>query len=327
MNNIKSFEEIYQGIKDKNEVKFNEIFSKVKREAEKIKKLSLVICTIVDILIILLGWQFAGLNITGMRSEKITIMAMSTIVPIIIADVIIYFIVYACNSKNHREYAKMFKSYIIKDLINSFYTDLEYLPDNGLQNEVYDEGKYGSYYNRYYSDDYIKAKIDGKNDIEMSEVTVQRVERHTDSKGRSHTTTTTLFSGLFAKIKLDKSINTELKITRNMAVIGKNRLRMDSQEFEKYFDVSCQNKIVGMQILTADIMERLVEFCDKKIPYDISIYGEYMYIRFSCGEVFEIASVKEGAFPEEKLNEYYDILNFTYDVSSEIIKTVSQTEI
>ena len=47
------------------------------------------------------------------------------------------------------------------------------------------------------------------------------------------------FNGLFAKIILDKNINSELRIMQNgKFLLDKNKLNMDSSEFEKYFDVN-----------------------------------------------------------------------------------------
>mgnify|MGYP003294421537 CR=1 FL=1 len=36
------------------------------------------------------------------------------------------------------------------------------------------------------------------------------------------------------------------------------------QAFEKYFNVYATNKIIGMQLLTADVMEELIDFINNK---------------------------------------------------------------
>lgn len=112
------------------------------------------------------------------------------------------------------------------------------------------------------------------------------------------------------------------------AFAKENKLEMDSAEFEKYFDVHSTNNIIGMQILTSDVMETLLDFRNKsKIEYDIGIYNNCIYLRFHTGEMFELKNIKNGLLPEELLKKYYNILNFTYKLSNMLINTINEVEI
>ena len=198
-----------------------------------------------------------------------------------------------------------------------------------MPGSIYNEPKYVGSYNRYSSDDYIEAKIDNKYLIDMAEVCTEREEEHRDSDGTTHTTTYTVFHGLFAKIVIDKSINTDLRITRGSKFSAyKDRLEMDSSEFEKNFNVYTSNKIIGMQLLTADIMEDILEFKNKtKKEFDIFVDQNIVYLRFHCGSMFEVNKIKKGKFDEKSLREYYDILEFVYKLTTKIIKIIDETEI
>jgi hypothetical protein len=135
--------------------------------------------------------------------------------------------------------------------------------------------------------------------------------------------------GLFAKIEIDKSINNRLEIRQN-APFGfkKDKLEMDDQNFEKYFDVTSKNKIIGMQILTADVMEELVDFeKNSNMRYDIYIDNNIIYLRFNCGNVFETPKLKKGPLNREYLQIQYNLINFTYILSRELIKVIHETEI
>ncbi len=82
---------------------------------------------------------------------------------------------------------------------------------------------------------------------------------------------------------MEKSINSNLRIAYNYSGY-KNKLEMDSSEFEKKFDVFASDKIIGMQILTADIMEEILQFKNKiKEDFDIFINNNVIYLRFHCG--------------------------------------------
>ena len=213
-------------------------------------------------------------------------------------------------------------------MINNFFTDLEYSPNKKMPSHIYQEARYERYDN-YYSDDYMKAKINEKYIIDMAEVHTEREETRTDSDGDTYTSRETIFHGIFAKIIINKSINSNLRITYNYSGY-KNRLEMDSSEFEKNFDVFASNKIIGMQLLTADIMEEILEFKNKikkREFFDIYIYENNIYLRFNCGPVFEATLGKKGFLNEEKIREYYDILKFIYELSNKIIKIVNDVEI
>ena len=138
----------------------------------------------------------------------------------------------------------------------------------------------------------------------------------------------TKFHGLFAKIVMDKSINSELRIMKNGEILSKNRLKMDSSEFEKHFDVQATNQIIGMQLLTADVMEELIAFENKtNIEYDITIINNNLYLRFHCGSMFEAENTKKEALDKSAIQKYFYMLNFTYNLSNKLINLVNETEI
>ena len=76
-------------------------------------------------------------------------------------------------------------------------------------------------------------------------------------------------------------------------------------------------------------MEELVNFRKLvDIQFDIVIKNNYIYIRMdNRGPLFEMNSLKKGAFEEKMLKKYYDILNFTYILSKKIIKVVEELEV
>lgn len=327
MKKIENFENIYENIKNNNEEKLNLAYEKANKEKKKRNKFILITCLIVDTLIIYLAFNNPLLD-KIINTEFFIIGLFQTLAPILFLDIFIFVIYCIIFSKNTGKYSILFKNTIIKDLLSYFYSNLNYLPQNILNQNTYNEGNYKEYYNRYRSDDYLNGKIEDKYEIEMANILTQKVERHTDSKGNSRTTTTTIFSGIFAKITLDKSINTTLRIQRNSSIFEKNKLNMDSQEFEKYFDVLSDNQIIGMQLLTSDVMQKLTEFYNSvDYRFDIVINNNTMYLRFHSGRMFETGNFKEGAIPRDTLNKYYNILNFINDLTYELINVIHSTEV
>lgn len=318
------FKELFQKVKNENSAKFNEIAELAQKEAKRNKMIGLVISIILDLLIIFnVNGVNDGISETGFSG----ILIFVTLMQLIIIDIVIFVLISVIFGKNKRKYAEAFKNNVINAFINNFYDNVMYTPNPGMPREIYEEDQYGEYYNRYKSEDYFKGKILNQYDIQMAEVKTQKVETHRDSKGRTHTTTTTIFHGLFAKVEMEKSLQTSLQIRKNYKTT-EEKVRMDSQVFEEYFDVASDNKIITMQVLTHDVMDMLMAFVEAtNIKFDISIYGNEMYFRFYTGEVFELPSLKVGAFDEETLKKYYDILEFTYILSRKMIELIKEVKI
>ncbi len=315
----KRFEDLYENLTNNTSPDFDEAWRNAKKEQKTTNILFLVLAILVDAFIIYKMNSF----ISGFGMFIIFLLVF-----ILMADIVIYFLLTLIFSKRQRNFKILFKTNIIRILLSNFYDNIVYTPQTQMPDIIYRKAKYNEYFNQYYSDDYMEGNIDNKYPIKMAEVHTIHETTHTDSDGNTHTTSTTIFHGLFSVIMLDKSINSELQIRANRSIASKTKLEMDSQEFEKNFDVSASNPIIGMQLLTHDIMELLISF--KKatgITYDISIYDNVMYLRFHTGALFEINSIKKGAFDKELLKKYYNILDFSYTLSKMLIDLIGKTEI
>lgn len=313
---MKKFEDLYNEIK--NNEKLNSEWKKIRKEDQKIKRIILPTCIGVTLILLIYIIKLIGFSFTDIPGLCFIVF----IVNLIIIKIGENF------KKGKGTYDEIFKKIVIEKLINNFYNNVEYFPNKEMPERIYKEVKYERY-NKYYSDDYIEAKINNMYDINMAEVKVQQEDTSVDSNGNVQTKTTTKFHGIVTKILIDKSIQSELKIEQNRKIVfSKKRLEMDSSEFEKYFDVYATNHIIGMQLLTADIMEELVEFLNKtNLKYDIVIKNNYIYLRFHCGKVFESGNLKKGVVDKEKIEKYFYILNFTYNLSDKIIKLIHETQI
>lgn len=313
---MKSFEELFNEFNNNTEV--INLGNEAYKEIKKRNKLTLLLCAIIDFVIIGIMCSIMGMSLSSIPFYIFTIF---------IIDIIIFFIMVAEFNSKHQEFNLMFKEQIIKKMISNFYNNTEYYPRKKMPQAIYDEAKYDGRYNKYYSDDYIEATINEKYFINIAEVHTKREETRTDSDGNTHTTTYTVFNGIFAKITMEKSINQDLRITSYDSYYN-HRLEMDSVEFEKQFDVFASNKIIGMQLLTADIMEELVEFKNRiNQKFDVFIDKNNIYLRFHCDSMFEPSLVKKQILNEKKLKSYYDILKFTYELSNKIINIIESTEI
>ena len=316
--NLENFENFYDKCMQDDEL-FTE-WEQVKITKDKRKKVAIVIILIIDLVIIYFITRCFGIfNLIG-----ITSFIFIVVFGIFIVDAFIFGIL---NIGTNSKYNSVYKEKIIDNLLKNFFNEVDYIPKKKMPEAIYREPKYEGY-DEYSSDDYMDGIIDEKYPIKMADIKTVDVETDTDSDGHTTTTRTIVFSGLFAKIDIGKSIKNELKIKQNWTILKKDKLEMDSSEFEKYFDVSSSNQIIGMQLLTHDIMDLLIDYRIRlNSPFDIVIKDNIMYIRLHIGQMFEGRFNKKQFIDKNSLEEYYNMVNFIYDLSKQMIKVVNETEI
>lgn len=295
---------------------FNEIYIKIRKEyeapIEAMRQQSKNKITAVSVIAILIGLF-------------LTIVFAQTFVDGIIFFVLSFIVglTYSVLSKDKNEYTKYFKEKVIKTFVKEYSEALEYRSEQGISPNIYKEGEFERY-DSYSTEDLITGTLNEKYKIIMAEVYTE--SESTDSEG--HTSYTTLFHGLFAKIEFDKNLNTNMKIRRNSEALfrKKEKLEMDSSEFEEKFDVYSEDKIIAMQLLTSDIMQMLLDFKEKnKITPEMTLKGNTLYIRFSTGDMFEPMLLKK-ALDYDTLKKYYDTINFTLDITEKFLKNIEETE-
>ena len=319
---MKTFDEIYEELQRGENNELNRTWETAKKQNEKANKIALSSCLIADILLLIIF------------REKIIKDFSIIIIPIIAVYGIVinfglYMIICILSSANKKslQYKEKYKEIVIKKLMNNFYDNVEYFPNKEMPEYIYDKLQY-EYYDIYESDDYMEGQINNKYSIQMAEILTQKEDENEDSEGETQTREITLFHGLFAKILMEKSINSELKIMQNGELLSNKRLKMDSSEFEKYFDVQASNSIIGMQLLTADVMEELIDFENKtKMKFDVVIKENELYLRFHSEDMFEPINIKKGPLDRKSIEKYFYMLNFTYNLSNKIINLVNETEI
>ena len=81
-----------------------------------------------------------------------------------------------------------------------------------------------------------------------------------------------------------------------------------------------------MRILTADVMQKLIDFknVNKLVP-EIKIKESTLYIRYDTGAVFE-PNMFRNDMDFEKLKRYYNIIRFTIGLAEEFTKNMEEFE-
>ena len=321
---MKNFDEIY-----------DKLYQEHHEELEKLRKLSGV-RLLVFMLIIVFGIIIAGIillscmagNIDELSIDHIIQMArIMTILPYIFFILLIVAFIFSKKVKRNKDNIQIvYKEKIVKEFLKNIDENLIYNPKNGIEEKLYKLGEFESY-SIYHSEDSITGKLDNRYNLQMAEVRTES----TDSEGDLYTK----FYGIFGVIDCCKDINTNIKIRTNATISDKTlkneKIEMDSAEFEKYFDIYSENKIVAMQILTSDVMALMIDFIahqnlSYKVKYELTINRNKIYIRFHTYGMFEPMCFND-AMNKDVLKRECDAIEFILNVSREINKAIEKAEI
>lgn len=311
---MKSFNEVYEQV-------HKESFEELEILRKKAKRKLFRSLLIIGIVIVFVVFFFKKANSDYFMSGRQTIFLFYFSAVIVMISIIVI------TAISKTKYKPTFKEKVIGPFIKNIDKNLQYKPNEGISSVIYRMGEFEGYDN-YYTEDLIIGKLDEKYNFQMAEVRTE--EESTDSDGDTHTYT--VFHGLFGNVECAKNIETTFKVRSDKGVLGKmfkgkTKVEMDSQEFEKYFDVYGDNKIIVMQILTSEVMSTMIDFIQQsKIKYELTINKDQMYIRFHTGGVFE-PSLFKNSLDYSMLKKYYDILDFVFKVTREINSVIEKTDI
>ena len=328
MMKYENFNEFFSNLNENNK----EIISnweKIRNKKKKANIITLVIALIIDIIIV---YMYNNGNFPLFTIYQSQFLLLFVLVIIFIIDTFILVISEIIfGSKDIRKFNEDYKEKVINKLLENFIEELDYVPLKELPSKIYDEAQYGGSYNHYNSDDWFEGKINGQKIVMADLLVEEETEKEVKDANGNETTETeteTVFNGLFGKIDLNKSILSNMCITMDdsFSFSKKQKIEMDSYEFEKVFDVYGDNEIIAMQLLTADVQEDILELYNKyKIDFNISIMQNKMYILFDTDSMFEVFSMKKN--PNEILEKYFDIMKFIYKLVDKITKTIDSTQI
>ena len=301
---MKNFNDIYQKIYQEN-IHIEENRKVYLKQSRQRTLIAIVILTIITFIVL-------GSNLTFL-------------LPFVIFSGIIILLI--ASTYKSKDYQKDYKGKIITSLVSTYDENLHFDLTQSISSSIYNKAEF-EFYDRFHSNDYIYGKINGIIPIQLGDIHTENV--HTDSDG--HTTYTTVFRGLFSEITLPKNLLSTIKIRSDKGMLGKllsnkTQVEMDSQQFEKYFDVFTTDKILAVRILTSDIMNYMIDFkLQNKVTFELTIKNRSMYLRIHCDDMFE-GKLSKSALDFETLHKYYRFLNFMCELNEKIYNVIQENDI
>lgn len=245
---------------------------------------------------------------------------MAEMVSIVFLCIIMYCL--KAYIKNRDLYNVEFRKVIIKEFVKLINPNLNYNYDGDINSyDYYIDASFDKEdYNTFETNDYISGYINEEILIEMCNISLLQCN--------DKEIVDVIDKALFSYTTCKNFIPNEIRIKKNSYNINKkNNVKLDDNEFEKYFDVFSDSEILTMQILTHDVMEQIVDFyLLYKIPFEIILKNNKVFIKYETGISFTPGILKDST-DVDLLWAYYNIINFAINVSTRINKLLNNIQI
>ena len=223
---------------------------------------------------------------------------------------------------NNTLYRNKYKEEIIGRFVKKYEPNLRYLPKGRVvtKNDYYMSG-FDKHWNELECEDGIQGKLEDGSIFRLSQITViNRLKTYVNGY-EEQTEKQTIFKGTFAVIELSKPINNIIELIGNARRnrFNKDRIEVDSEEFEKEYDLMAEDRIHALRIFTPDIIERLIGVKYRtKADFRVKIVDSRIFIRINNGDIFEPISY-EGKITPKVFMEYYNTLDVPMTITEAII--------
>ena len=298
------------------EESFNEIYEKIVRScSDKLKEVKLknnkFVFVVFLVLVILNIIILCVSNLRGIISLSASIS---------------FFVVLFFYITGDGNYKRLYKKYVIEELVKGYNNRFYYDSETGITRAEYNMAHFEEKYDEYRAEDRIFGTLETGDNFQLSEVTTMKVIEKKDSSGTIQKTKKQAFRGLYGIIRLKNNplINVHIASDNFWKRYVKNRIEMDSSEFEKYYDCLTRDKIDTMRIFTSDLIEKYIEIVrDNKYGFELKIVDDMIFLRYKTNQVFEPPMFKTG-LEREFLKKNYKVIYYPLEIINATIKNMNE---
>ncbi|MBR1540599.1 MAG: DUF3137 domain-containing protein [Clostridia bacterium] len=290
----RNFKEIYDAIYSR----VGKIMEARRKAALRKNVFAFLITLIIWVAVLMNGLKYYG-----------PLMGVGLVLTIILLTIII--------NKINKEYKQTYKEQVINEIVKQSNPNLKYDYKDGIGSKLYAESQFDFGWDRYHTEDRIYGEIEDGVTLNMAQVHTEEEHETTDSDGHTSRTYVTTFLGLYGIITLKTVTPADFMIKSNskFSKFKKNRIEMESAEFEKYYDVySSKTKDLelrqsAMEILTPETIEEFVKIRNMfKKAVNVRVCRDKIYFRIEVGDIFEPPTFK-SSIDFEMLRRYFLIID------------------
>ena len=220
-------------------------------------------------------------------------------------------------------YRKQYKETIIGLLINKYNSNFRYTQDGGpISNADYLEAGFDKNWDIMEKNDGVIGDLEDGSRFRMAQITTFKNVTYLDDNGEKRLKKEQTYKGTFCVVTLNKMIPNQIDILANTRKYkyNKNKIEVDSENFEKEFDMIAKDRVQALRIFTPEIIEILVSLKERiKVTYRVRIDGDRIYIKIDNGDIFEPISYK-AELTASALLEYYNTIDIPVTLATTIIR-------
>ena len=326
MNIEEKFNEFYNKFLNENKNNFDEI-ELLRKNSIYERKRNKIIIFIVDILLLVISLLTI---IYSSPENKETLLTFAVfclnliwILPMIIA---------LMGRESLNEYNELYKEKIMKNLIKSFCSSLQYYPNGCISYEDFNQIN-SEHFNEFYSSNVIKGMY-MNDEITISKVITQYSYYDSLSSSASYGNYET-FDGLFAKVRLSQKTNIELYIKRKKTPIKKlfniflgdinqvakgnaeenflknNYTKIEIPELDNIFNIYSSNAESIKNMFDSNMNKILIDIYNME-EFEISIKDNYIYIQFWISGLFSNPPIEKETYDKEIIYKNYKMLYMVF---------------
>lgn len=295
------FESIYQKIYDSSVARLEEVKSKNKKFLE-----IFVLCLIIVNLIFYI--------IPTTRFLSILLACLS--ICILVAFIAI----------GRHSYVKAYKQCVIDGLVKAYNSNLYYDATLGISEFDYRASNFDNDFNEFTSEDRIHGRFDSGDAIQLAEVTTFKVTHRVNDQGQEVEDRVETFRGMYGVVYLNKNsmMNIGIYGDSKMRRFRRDRIEMDSSEFEQYYDLVTDDKIRAMRVFTSDLLEKFIDVKKAhKNGVELKVEWDKIYFRFRCGEIFEPPAFVNG-LKKEYLKTFYNYIYYPLELLDKTVECLNE---
>ncbi len=279
--------------------------------------------------IIFLSFAFKSIfkiDLSNINILRVAMFLAMIAIPLIFSLVVAFIVASISVSQETNEFNKKFKEIFIIKSLNKYFTDLVYKPDEGIKEEVLENTHMIDTGDIYESNDYISAKYKGIA-FEQADVDITEERETKDSKGNTTTEYITLFKGRWMIFDFNKTFKANIQISQKgfgNSYVNRycgneedkfKEVKMESEEFNKRFNIYAQNEHDAFYIITPSFMQKIQKLDDEN-------EGELLFCFIDNKLHIGLYDEKDAFEPEspfKPINEEQILENVSKD-----IKTITQ---
>lgn len=249
------------------------------------------------------------------------------------------------KERKEKQYRKMYLSEFNPAFLKLIEPDFSYDSNKGISEKSYRMIQFVDY-GKYEANGLISGKLSNGCSFRAGQITTRSTYEKQDGSEKKEREERIDYDGILYEIKLPFSIDSKLYLRSDKRLdhagflkklatpnpdmrLSKIKVQLDSEEFERLFDVYAENKMLAMQIFTADIMKDLEKLYTKTSnKFELTIDNDMLYIGFATGAIFRAPEdLSVPVLDKETLDQYYNNFIDTLEFNENFIKILEESNV